>query len=44
MGPRREGDPAVLLASNGRAREVLGWTPQRSELATVIGDAVRSRA
>jgi len=44
MGPRREGDPAVLLASNGRAREVLGWTPQRSELATVIGDAVRSRS
>ena len=44
MGPRREGDPAVLLASNGRAREVLGWVPTHSVLANVIGDAVRSRA
>ena len=43
MGPRRPGDPAVLLASNERAAEVLGWRPTRSELGTVIDDAVRSR-
>jgi UDP-glucose-4-epimerase GalE len=43
FGPRREGDPAVLLASNTRARDLLGWTPTRSDLATVIADVVRSR-
>ena len=41
FGPRREGDPAVLVASNARAQEVLGWTPQRSDIATIIADAWR---
>ena len=27
MGPRRAGDPPVLVASNDRARQVLGWQP-----------------
>jgi len=36
--PRREGDPAVLIASNKRAEEILGWRPSRS-LADIIGDA-----
>lgn len=26
-GPRRPGDPGVLVASNARAREALGWAP-----------------
>ncbi len=26
--PRREGDPAKLIASNKKAREILGWTPK----------------
>ncbi len=26
--PRREGDPAELVADNTKAREVLGWTPK----------------
>lgn len=43
IGARREGDPPVLLASNARARELLGWRPRCSDLATVLGDAVRSR-
>jgi UDP-glucose 4-epimerase len=43
IGPRRAGDPATLLASNTRAADVLGWKPKRSELGTVIDDAVRSR-
>ena len=43
MGPRRAGDPAVLLASNARARQLLGWQPRRSELATIIADAARAR-
>ena len=29
LTPRRAGDPPVLVASNERAREVLGWQPQR---------------
>jgi len=37
--PRRAGDPAVLIASAERARTVLGWTPQRPELATIVSDA-----
>lgn len=37
--PRRAGDPAVLVASAERARTVLGWTPQRPALATIVGDA-----
>jgi UDP-glucose-4-epimerase GalE len=43
IGPRRDGDPAVLLADVVRAREVLDWRPTRSDLGTVIDDAVRSR-
>jgi UDP-glucose 4-epimerase len=39
IGPRREGDPPVLVASNERAREVLGWTPRRSTLDEMIGSA-----
>jgi UDP-glucose 4-epimerase len=30
LGSRRAGDPPVLVASNDRARELLGWTPRRS--------------
>lgn len=36
--PRRAGDPSVLIASNARAKEVLGWAPQRG-LETIIADA-----
>ena len=43
IGPRRVGDPAILLASNARAREVLGWQPKRDDLAVILDDAVRSR-
>jgi UDP-glucose 4-epimerase len=39
VGPRRAGDPPVLVASNERAREVLGWTPGRSTLPEMIGSA-----
>ena len=40
---RREGDPPVLVASNGRARELLGWQPLRGSLAEMIGSAARWR-
>ena len=36
---RRAGDPAVLIASAARARSVLGWTPKRPELTTIVADA-----
>ena len=39
VGPRRAGDPPVLVASNARAGEVLGWSPRRSSLEEMIGSA-----
>jgi UDP-glucose 4-epimerase len=39
FGPRREGDPPVLVATNDRARDVLGWTPKRGTLDEMIGSA-----
>ena len=36
--PRRAGDPSVLIASNHKAAEVLGWTPKRG-LEEIIADA-----
>ncbi|MFE6713014.1 UDP-glucose 4-epimerase GalE [Streptomyces sp. NPDC057695] len=39
LAPRRAGDPAVLVASAEAARERLGWTPSRPDLADVIADA-----
>jgi len=39
IGPRRAGDPPVLVAAIDKAREVLGWTPRRSHLPEMIGSA-----
>ena len=39
-GPRRAGDPPVLIASNDKASEVLGWRPTR-DLTAMIEDAWR---
>jgi UDP-glucose 4-epimerase len=39
VGPRRPGDPPVLVAAIRRAREVLGWEPRRSSLDAMIGSA-----
>ncbi len=36
---RRPGDPAVLVAASERVREVLGWTPDKPDLETMIADA-----
>ena len=38
LEPRRAGDPSVLIASNKRAAEVLGWKPARG-LEQIIADA-----
>jgi UDP-glucose 4-epimerase len=40
-GPRRPGDPPVLVASNDLAREILGWRPVRGSLEAMIGSAWR---
>ncbi|MEJ0070534.1 MAG: UDP-glucose 4-epimerase GalE [Pseudomonadota bacterium] len=40
-GPRRAGDPPELVADPTRARQVLGWTPQCSDIASVIATAHR---
>ena len=37
--PRREGDPAVLVADAALAREALGWKPRYHELETIIRHA-----
>ena len=39
VGPRRAGDPPVLVASNDRARATLGWVPRRSTLDAMLGSA-----
>jgi UDP-glucose 4-epimerase len=39
VGPRREGDPPVLVAAPDRAAEVLGWHPERPDLSAMIESA-----
>jgi UDP-glucose 4-epimerase len=39
VGPRRAGDPAVLVASSARIRAELGWAPRRQQLGTIVGSA-----
>jgi UDP-glucose 4-epimerase len=39
IGPRREGDVAVLLASKARAERTLGWKPRLSSLETIVKTA-----
>jgi len=39
IGPRRAGDPPVLVAQADRARRELGWTPSRSRLEQIVGSA-----
>lgn len=39
ISPRRPGDPAKLCADNQKARKILGWEPEFSELSTIIESA-----
>ena len=39
-GPRRAGDPAVIVARAERAREALGWRPKRDNLEEIVGQAL----
>ncbi len=37
--PRRQGDPARLVASSGLARRQLGWAPRKPRLEAIVQDA-----
>jgi UDP-glucose 4-epimerase len=39
VGPRRAGDPPILVASAARAESVLGWRAEHSSLEEMIGSA-----
>ena len=41
IGPRRPGDPAVLVAGSELIRQDLSWTPRYSDLETIIASAWR---
>ncbi|MFN7146696.1 MAG: UDP-glucose 4-epimerase GalE [Myxococcota bacterium] len=41
LGPRRPGDPAVLLASSERIHRELGWSPVRQDLGVIVESAWR---
>lgn len=38
-GPRRDGDPAILVASSEKARSELGWVPQYPDIDTIVSSA-----
>lgn len=39
IAPRREGDPAELVADSRKLQRTLGWEPRRSELRQIVQDA-----
>ncbi len=39
IGPRRAGDPPVLVADASRARAILGWEPAHPDLAEIVASA-----
>ncbi len=39
VGPRRPGDPAVLVAASNRIRAELGWTPRYTDLHSIVESA-----
>ena len=38
--PRREGDPACVIASGKKIREVIGWKPQHNSLDEIVSSAL----
>jgi len=42
LGPRRAGDPPILVADIAQARQVLGWSPQHSDLEEIVDSARRA--
>jgi UDP-glucose-4-epimerase GalE len=44
LGPRRDGDPAILFASSDRIKKELGWRPTFEALETIVETAWRWRS
>jgi UDP-glucose 4-epimerase len=40
LAPRRPGDPAQIVASSDRARDILGWRPRLDDLPTIVRHAL----
>lgn len=38
-GPRRPGDPKILVASSEKAKRLLGWIPRRNDLGDIVESA-----
>jgi UDP-glucose 4-epimerase/UDP-arabinose 4-epimerase len=43
VGPRREGDPPVLVADSARLQSTLGWRPAHTDLVDVVRTAANWR-
>jgi len=41
VSPRNPCDPPILVADIARAERILGWTPQKSDLETIISSALQ---
>lgn len=39
IGPRRSGDPSILVASTEKATRILGWNPVNTSITKIIEDA-----
>jgi UDP-glucose 4-epimerase len=39
LSPRREGDPARLIADCGKAKNLLGWSPRYTDIKSIIATA-----
>ncbi len=39
IAPKRAGDPAKLIASSSKAKQILGWKPDHASLAEIISSA-----
>lgn len=39
IGPRRAGDPSILVASTEKATRILGWQPSHTSVTKIIEDA-----
>jgi UDP-glucose 4-epimerase len=41
-GPRRVGDPPILVASRRKANAELGWAPRYSSIESIVGTELTS--
>jgi UDP-glucose 4-epimerase len=40
MGPRRAGDPPLLVAANAKLLETLSWRPAHADIGTIVAHAL----